>query len=55
MGCSATDDVNDETNSENRNIRDLCKGISEFKGLPALELTLCSMRWLICLQILTVF
>jgi hypothetical protein len=29
VGCSATDDDN-ETNNENGNIRDLCKGISEF-------------------------
>jgi hypothetical protein len=43
------------TNSKNKIIRDLYRGINEFKGVTNLEATYSGTRIVICLQILTIF
>jgi hypothetical protein len=44
-----------ETNSKNKNIRDLYRGINELTGATNLEVSLSRMRMVICLQIPTLF
>jgi preprotein translocase subunit Sec63 len=48
------DKINDfATNSKNKNVRDLYRGINELNGATNLEITQSNLRMVICLQIPT--